>query len=205
MDDQTSKIVAQAVANLAEVAARNTANAVSNKIKAIKASKDQTKTINELDDLINNLIQDKIELERIAKTLENELVSQRISDSDINFIVNTVIPMVEDLTKSDPRQQTYIDAIKKLLSKESLKVAQLIGFDYREAIGIPLTKLCANAIRSIQNSENKQDLAKLSKENEIALIKLSQDGDSYNRFARLIGRNDLIVNDPNNGPKESSS
>ena len=193
MDDQTSKILAQTLANLAEVAARNTIGAISDKIKTAKAKKDQAETINELSDIINNLIEDKIELERIARTLENELVSQRISDDDISFIVNTVIPMVEQLTKSDPKQQTYIDAIKSLLSKETLKVIQLIGFDYREAIGVPLTRLCANVIQNMANTDDKQALAKLNIENEIGLVSLSQNKDAYDRFARLIRRDELIA------------
>lgn len=195
MDDQTSKIIAQTVANLAEVTARNTISAVSDKIKKAKTNRDQAKTITELDEIINDLIKDKIELERIAKTLENELVSQQISDKDIEFIVKSAIPKVEEFTKDDPKQQTYIDAVKGLLSKEMLQVMQLIGFNYREGIGAPLTQLCANAIRSLADTQNKQELAKLDVEREISLIKLSQDKDAYNRFARLISRTDLTASE----------
>lgn len=195
MDDQTSKIVAQTIANLAEVIARNTIGAVSDKIKSAKAGHDKDKTIAELENLVNQVVNDKIELERIAKTLENELVSQQISDKDIDFIVKSVIPKVEEFTKDDPKQQTYIDGIKSLLSKEMLQVMQLVGFNYREAIGAPLTQLCASAIRNLADTQDKQALAKLNIQNEIGLVQLSQDKNAYNRFVRLIRRSDLIVPD----------
>lgn len=193
MDDQTTKIITQTVADLAAATLRNTVGAVGDKVKAAKKGRDQVKTIAELESLINELISDKIEVERIAKTLENELVSQQISDSDITFIVDTIIPLVERFTENDPKRQEYIDIAKQLLSKETLTVMQLIGFNYREAIGEPLTRLCANAINNLGNSEDKLELTKLNAQNEIGLVRLSQDKDSYDRFARMIRRPELIV------------
>ncbi|MCE2277094.1 hypothetical protein GPX91_04285 [Streptococcus thermophilus] len=34
-----------------------------------------------------------------------------------------------------------------LLNKDTLKTMQLLGFNYKEAIGEPLTEACSNAIR----------------------------------------------------------
>ena len=36
----------------------------------------------------------------------------------------------------------------ELLNKDTLKTMQLLGFNYREAIGEPLTEVCANTIKS---------------------------------------------------------
>ena len=193
MDDQTSKLLAQVIINLTEAAGRNTVGAVSDKIKKAKAGKDKDKTIRELEEIVNDVINDKIELERIAKTLENELVSQRISDKDIDFIAKSVIPIIEKLVQNDPKQKAYIDTIKTLLSKEILQVMQLIGFNYREAIGSPLTQLCANAIKNVVKTDDKQELARLNVENQNNLMLLSQNVDAHNRFVRLIGREDLIT------------
>ena len=192
MDEQTSKIVTQTIANLAEITARNTVGVVSNKIKKAKAGREKDKTINELEEIINELIKDKIELERLAKTLENELVSQQISDDEIDFIVKSVIPIIEEFTKDDKKQQSYIDAIKKLLSKNTLKVMQLIGFNYREAIGKPLTRLCSGAIESVRETDKKQEAQNLNIANQTALAQLSSDPKAYNRFVKLLGREDLI-------------
>ena len=48
-----------------------------------------------------------------------------------------------------------IDMLIKLLNKDTLKTMQLLGFNYKEAIGIPLTEACANAIyKKFNNSKN---------------------------------------------------
>ena len=39
-----------------------------------------------------------------------------------------------------------MDALIKLLNKDTLKTMQLIGFNYKEAIGQPLTDVCSEAI-----------------------------------------------------------
>ena len=195
MDDQTTKIVAQTMANLVEVAARNTVSRIDSSVKKAKAGHDKDKIIRELEDLINSLTADKIELERLAKVLENELIAQRLSEENIVFIVDSIIPKIEELTKRDPKQQTYLNAIKSLLSKDTLQVMQLIGFNYKSAIGEPLTQLCANAIKSITDKTDDKDMAKLRTENEIALVQLSQDEAAYNRFAKLIGRDNLVEPD----------
>ena len=43
------------------------------------------------------------------------------------------------------------DSMKQLvalLNKDTLKTMQLLGFNYKEAIGEPLTEVCSNAIRN---------------------------------------------------------
>ena len=195
VDEQTSRVLAQTIANLAEIATRNTFGAISNKIKAAKTSTNKDKTVSQLEEIINELLNDKIELERITKTLDNELVSRQISDSDIDFIVSTVIPIVEQFIHNDAKQQSYVDAIKKLLSKETLLMMQLIGFNYREAIGIPLTRLCAITIGGLAETQNKRVLAELNVKYEMSLVELAQDKNSYNRFARMIRRQELITPD----------
>ena len=35
-----------------------------------------------------------------------------------------------------------------LFNKDTLKTMQLLGFNYKEAIGQPLTEVCSNAIRT---------------------------------------------------------
>lgn len=192
MDDQTSKIVAQTIANLAEIIARNTVGVVSHKIKTVKAGHDKDKVIKELEEIVNSLLGDKIELERISKTLENELVSQQISDGDIDFIVDSVVPLAKELTKNDEKQQEYIGYVEKLLSKESLQVMQLIGFNYREAIGRPLTNLCADKIRKLSSNPDQNEIGVATLKNQTALAQLSADPEAFNRFARLLGRDDLV-------------
>ena len=46
--------------------------------------------------------------------------------------------------------------IKELISVDTLKTMQLLGFNYKAAIGEPLTHLCANAIAGWGNKSNAQ-------------------------------------------------
>jgi len=194
MDDQTAKIVAQTIANLTEVAARNTIGAVSDKVKSAKAGRDKDKTIAELEDLVNQVVNDKIELERIAKTLENELVSQKISQDDINFIVDSVIPLAKEIVGDKPKEQESLKALEKVLSVEVLQVVQLIGFNYREAVGAPLTKLCATAILNMGDSESKHQTQQISLQNQTAIAELSKNRQAYNRFVKVMGLEKLADN-----------
>lgn len=69
---------------------------------------------------------------------------------------NTVEKVLEILKRMSPTApvETY-EQFKKLISVDTLKSMQLIGFNYKAAIGEPLTQLCANAILSKpQNRQN---------------------------------------------------
>ena len=48
------------------------------------------------------------------------------------------------------------EQIKELISVDTLKTMQLLGFNYKAAIGEPLTHLCANAIAGWGNKSNAQ-------------------------------------------------
>jgi hypothetical protein len=85
MDDANAKLLAELGVKLTESAVRNTAGAISDKISSIKAKRDDKQTIRELEDIVNNLLDDKSELVRIAQAYEQELVSQKISDEDIDL------------------------------------------------------------------------------------------------------------------------
>lgn len=49
-----------------------------------------------------------------------------------------------------------LNGIKELISKDVLKTMQLLGFNYKAAIGEPLTEICANKIKGIANTSKKQ-------------------------------------------------
>ena len=89
-------IITQMAANLAEVAARNGASIISNKIKAAKAKRDNKATINELEEIISDLLADKAEIQRIAQSYEQELVSQKITEDDIKYITENILPIFSE-------------------------------------------------------------------------------------------------------------
>jgi len=52
-----------------------------------------------------------------------------------------------------------------LLNKDTLKTMQLIGFNYKEAIGRPLTEICADALhQKLQLTKNKANSNSYSKQ-----------------------------------------
>ncbi len=73
---------------LADATVRNTAGAVADRINAARAKKKDIETIAELEEIVNNLISDKAELVRIAQAYEQELVAQRISPADVQYITS---------------------------------------------------------------------------------------------------------------------
>ena len=59
--------------------------------------------------------------------------------NEIRIIRNTVIH----------NKTINLRAIKDIINVNTLKTMQLLGFNYKEAIGVPLTNLCANTIMNI--------------------------------------------------------
>ncbi|MGP4107383.1 hypothetical protein [Virgibacillus sp. L01] len=60
-----------------------------------------------------------------------------------------------------------LELIVDLVNKDTLKTMQMLGFNYKEAIGEPLTNVCSESIYKLTNSQksSKQN----SKENDIEI------------------------------------
>lgn len=143
--------VAQLATQLAEVVARNAGSAVVSKISAIRARKLDQSAMNELIELVNDLIADKNELIGLATAFEQELVAQQISEQDISYITTELLPVVEQLSGfagDDHEAREAVDAIKSLVTTEMLTILQLVGFNFRRALGEPLTTLVERLILS---------------------------------------------------------
>ncbi|WP_431220138.1 hypothetical protein [Leifsonia xyli] len=76
-------------------------------------------------------------------------------------------------------------ALKPLLSVETANVLQLLGFDFRRAFGIPLTKLAETAILKRANQSEQLQLA--ATEREKLYIQLALDPAAFERFQQLFG------------------
>ena len=150
--ENPDSVVIQLGSDLIQLAIKNSATAVANKIKAIKASRKHERQIAELEDLVNELVSEKIEAIRIAKAYEETLVAQRITEEQIKYITGNIVPILDKLT---PNNSEAINALKPLLSTEALTIMQLMGFNYKEAIGRPLTNLVKSAIEKKTKSINK--------------------------------------------------
>lgn len=175
MDNQ---IIAQLGASLVEATARNGASIISDKIKTAKAKKEFKETISELEEIIYDLLNDKAEVQRIAQAYEQELVAQKITESDIKYITNNLLPIISSLLPEENREQ--LEQLKKILSVETLTIMQLIGFNYKQAIGEPLTLL----LRKIIEAQIPID-AKTNANYTLAMATLTQDSEATKRFYQL--------------------
>jgi hypothetical protein len=166
--DSCTEVLTEMGINLATLAVKGTATAINTKIKAIKSERDIIKVRTKYDEIINELLSEREEIIRIAQAYKSELERYMISDEDIAHLHKTVEKVLEIFKAMSPETdiETY-EQIKELISVDTLKTMQLLGFNYKAAIGEPLTQLCANAIitkmKTSGKKPDKQNVAKKSK------------------------------------------
>lgn len=155
MKEAVMTSIAEMGISLASLVAKSTVSAVNSKIKAIKLEKDVEAIRAKYDEIVNELLLEREEAVRIAQAYKAELDRIEISDEDIVHLHNTVERVLELLKKmnSDIPLES-IEQIKELISVDTLKTMQLLGFNYKAAIGEPLTQICANAILSLAKRES---------------------------------------------------
>src|SRR5699024_1779391 len=89
----------------AEVSARNSASWVSDKIKNIKNNKNNEERLIQYEELINSLLEDKAELQRIAQSYKSMYEQITIDDEDIEYLQNTVRSTLNLLKDIAPLEQ----------------------------------------------------------------------------------------------------
>lgn len=133
--------------------ARNSVPAIMDKIRLAKEAKEDSTTINSLEEIISELISEKNELIQIVQVYEEQLIMQKISDADIDYITESLIPIIEHLIQgsegeSAANAEKALAVFKPLLSKETFSILQMLGFNFKKAIGEPLTNLLRELIHS---------------------------------------------------------
>lgn len=185
---------------LTELAVKGTATAVSSKIKAIKEEKSAEKIRSTYDEIINELLNEREEAVRIAQAYKSELEKVVISDEDIQHLHNTVSRILEIIKESqiasaEPLGDEAVDAIKKqvetyeqikaLISVDTLKTMQLLGFNYKAAIGEPLTLMLKNFILS--KVAEPDSLIALQKIVTPEMVEILKDETAYENFKQITG------------------
>ncbi len=193
MDPQLQTLATQ----LADTAIRNTAGSIADRITAAKARRKDRATIAELEDIVYGLLSDKSELVQIAQAYEQELVAQQISATDIEYISTNFVPLLQRLIESagadnsedGTSQQEMIGLIQPLLSVETVTVLQLIGFNFRKAIGEPLTELVSKLIASKAQVDPASlvEIQRLSLVRETALIEIAKNPGAHKRLVDMLG------------------
>ena len=105
-------------------------------------------------EIVNELLSEREEAVRIAQVYKSEIERYQISDDDIKHLHRTVEKILEIAHKTNPDFDVEkFNQLKDLISIDTLKAIQLLGFNYKEAIGEPLTELCAKAILSLLSNK----------------------------------------------------
>ena len=199
MEDVYSTELVSLGVTLTELALKGTASAVSNKIKSIKEEHNADKLRNTYDEIINQLLNEREEAIRIAQAYKSELEHEIISDEDIEHLHNTVSRILELIKNSQlsaangspeieekvKEQVASYEQIKELISVDTLKTMQLLGFNYKAAIGEPLTLMLKNLILSkVTEPDGMKTIEKLVSPGMVEILK---DETAYQNFRCLMG------------------
>lgn len=175
MDSIYTSALSEIGISLTTLAVKGTVTAINAKIKSVKDEKNSDKIRNTYDEIVNELLSEREEAIRIAQTYKSELEKIVISDEDIEHLHNTVSRILEiikafqlaaaltqgqsEIEKVNAQTKSY-EQVKELISVDTLKTMQLLGFNYKAAIGEPLTQICAKAISSFGEKNSKSMNAK---------------------------------------------
>jgi hypothetical protein len=195
IDPHTTQEIADLSLRLGDTVARNTVSAIGDRIKAIKAKRDQRETIQELEEIIYDLIDDKNELKSIIEAYKEKFVAQQISQENIEYITNNLIPVLKELIEASSDEnnaaaanmEKTLDVLTSILSVETLTVLQLVGFNFKQAIGEPLTLLLQKFITSKApvDPQSNAEYNKLMMAFNVEVAKIAQDKDATDRWMRL--------------------
>jgi len=155
MDLAAANVLAKMGTDLTALAVKGTATLIHSKIESVKNENNAELLRNTYDELVNKILSEREEAIRIAQAYKEELEKIEISDKDIKHLHNTVTRILEIVKafSSDPEALDGLGQLKELISVDVLKTMQLLGFNYKAAVGEPLTKLCANAISKIGDKQ----------------------------------------------------
>lgn len=177
---------------LASIIGRKSVEAIFDRINSAKKKGDKDEIIGNLEEIINDLISDKNSLIQISQAYEEILITQKISEDEIDYITTSIIPLLEDLfgqsnSENMEKFQAVIDSIKSLISKESFNIMQMLGFNFKKAIGEPLTDLISSLIKAkiTSDSDKTMDMQLLSLQRELEYLKVCQDEEAYERLMKF--------------------
>ena len=177
--------------SLTELAVKGTATAISNKIKTVKDEKNAEKLRTTYDEIVNELLSEREEAVRIAQVYKAELEKVIISDEDITHLHNTVtriLELIKNFSSNEDevsKQLEQFEQLKELISVDTLKTMQLLGFSYKTAIGEPLTLLIRNLILSkVVEADSLKAFERIVTPEMVEILK---DETAYANFLKITG------------------
>ncbi|WP_106766277.1 hypothetical protein [Paenibacillus faecalis] len=171
---------------------KKSVEAIFDKIRTVKQKGNSEEVISSLEEIINELISDKNQLIQITQAYEEKLIAQKISEEDISYITSSFIPLLESLIQQNSNEEADkirqgIEMFKPILSKETFNILQIMGFNFKQAIGIPLTRLIEALISSKipPTGDKAVELQTLVEQRQIEYLKVVQNEEYYRRLVSI--------------------
>lgn len=149
-------------------------------ISTVKEKRDDKKTIEAYEEVFTKLIAESQELKNISLAYKDAYEQINIDDKDIEYlqktaqrIINIFFPELteedskrieSDMNLNDKEKKEHIANIKKqretytqlteLIQVDTLRTMQLLGFNYKRAIGEPLTKIISDSLLRSVSQDN---------------------------------------------------
>jgi hypothetical protein len=150
-------ILETAAASLVGLISKSAGDGIVAKMAAIRNRKTLDEMSNSYEAIINELVQDRAEAIAVAQAYKSEVDRIEISDQDIEHLNKTIERLIELFSDKTTSEDIKIaNQVKSLISVDTLKAIQLLGFNYKEALGEPLTRVCAEAIENKLGSSSSQ-------------------------------------------------
>ncbi len=138
---------------LVELTFNRTADWISSKINGAKTIKNIDELNGYYQDMFNQLLQDKMDLISLVHEYKAALEEAKINDEDLENvrltmanIFNVITSYMETEVERTGEGGDNLDNLKetlptilKLVNTNTLQTMQILGFNYKEAIGKPLT------------------------------------------------------------------
>lgn len=192
---EISPEIVKAGTSMATQIVKDSAQSIFDRVRTSKASKAKDETIEELHEIITELIEQRNQLVQLSQSYEEELITKKISQSDINYITESIVPLLEELLSQSKepdmlKAKEALDTLKPVLSKDIFNILQLLGFNFKQAIGEPLTQLVNGLITSKipDRSENAIQYKIVTQQREVEYLKVFQDEEAYERLMETFSK-----------------
>lgn len=130
-------------------------NQVTDLVTTVREGNNDKKTIDAYEDAFNKLIQENQELKTIALRYKEEYDQIYLKEEDIEYLQSTATRLMNlFMSGATPEQKKGFEQIIDLIQVDTLRTMQLLGFNYKKAIGEPLTEITSEAILSTLNKNN---------------------------------------------------
>lgn len=196
-------VILELAKQLASLTAKGTVSGVQTKIASMKNENNIENLKNDYNELIDQLISERAEAIRIARSYKDELEKVEISDDDITHLHNTIEKMLDilketivvennDNNREVMKQISAFEQIKNLISVDTLKTMQLLGFNFKIAIGEPLTNMLKNFINSKSPASNQYEIFKKFITPE--MVEILKNETAYNNLKNMMTGDDRVEN-----------